>query len=61
MLIVDPRFTTIALPEAAIGAPHVVPQHHEETASLTCPGSLYAAGGRTAIRSRATSVSTGST
>jgi len=35
MLIVDPRCTTTGFPEAAIGAPHVEPQHHDDTASRT--------------------------
>jgi hypothetical protein len=39
MLIVDPRRTTTGFPEAAIGAPQVVPQHQDETANRTWPGS----------------------
>ena len=39
-----PRRTTIGRPEAAIGAPQCVPQHHDETASRTWPG--RAEGGR---------------
>jgi hypothetical protein len=35
MLIVEPRDTTTGFPEAEIGAPHAVPQHHDDTASFT--------------------------
>ena len=58
MLIVDPRRTTIGFPEAAIGAPQEVPQHHDDTASRTCPGSPYAAGGLATASRSATSAST---
>src|SRR2546423_1569092 len=58
MLIVDPRRTITGFPEAAIGAPQAVPQHHDETDSRTCPGSPYAAGGRAPASKSATSTST---
>src|SRR5256885_14768617 len=55
---VPPRFTTTGLPDAAIGAPQCVPQHQDETARRTWPGSAYAVGGFTVARSRASSVIT---
>ena len=61
MLIADPRRTTTGFPDAAIGAPHDVPQHHDETASRTWPGSPNAAGGLVTESSNATSATTGST
>jgi hypothetical protein len=60
-VIVEPRCTTIGFPDAEIGAPHFAPQHHDETARRTCPGSPKAAGGFTARRVKIRAVSTGPT
>jgi len=53
-----PRCTTIGRPDAAIGAPQWLPQHHDETASCTWPGEPNAAGGLTVPSSSTTSVTT---
>src|SRR5437764_13304292 len=58
MRIVAPRVTSMGLPDAAIGAPQCVPQHQDEIARRTWPGSAVAVGGFTVASSRARSVIT---